>query len=176
MGNNRTVLSDADHENLSIYSVEMLLSCRKKMDELEKLYEREKIVFPRHCRTNLRDAWFHYKKIYERFDSIKVYQEQYAMEERLIRILKDAITVLFNKYAVWLDTTYYLLGNKQVVLERLKSINRHEHAVLRRVLYRLPERRLDTDAVRHRRNVRRGQYIRQPCIGTGIRIFRTARR
>ena len=116
MSNNRTVLSDADHQNLSSYSVEMLLACRSKMKLMEKLYDLEKIDFPTQCRTNFRDAWFHYKKVYERFDSIKVYQEQYAMEEHLIRILKDAITVLFNKYAYWIENVYYLLEEKQAVL------------------------------------------------------------
>lgn len=121
MNNSRTVLSDADHLSLSLYSADMLLAGRRKMAQLEKLYEREELPFPIQCRTNLRDAWFHYKKVYERFDSIKVYQEQYAMEEHLVRMIKDAITVLFNVYAYRIENAYYLLDEKQAVLDVLKS-------------------------------------------------------
>lgn len=127
MSNNRAVLSDSDHQNLSLYSADMLLVCRNKMKKLELLYGLEELNFPIQCKTNFRDAWFHYKKVFERFDSIKVYQEQYAMEEHLIRILKDAIIVLFNKYAYWLENVYYLLEKKHEVLEVLNSIKAKEY-------------------------------------------------
>lgn len=127
MSSSRTILSDADHQSLSMYSADMLLASREKMTRLEKLYSLEKLTFPIQCRTNFRDAWFHYKKVYERFDSIKVHQEQYAMEEHLIRVIKDAITVLFNAYAYRIENVYYLLEKKQAVLEALKSVKEEEY-------------------------------------------------
>ena len=126
MSNNRSILSDSDHQSLSLYSADMLLVCRKKMKELEELYKLEQLPFPIQCRTNFRDAWFHYKKVYERFDSIKVQQEQYAMEEHLIRVLKDAITVLFNAYAYWIENVYYLLDEKQTVLKVLQNNDKED--------------------------------------------------
>lgn len=121
MYSNSTVLTDSEHHSVSLYSAEIILNCREKMKKLEVLYGLEHIPFPFHCTTNFRDSWFHYKKVFERFDSIKVHQEQYAMEEHLIRVMKDAIAVLFNIYAQRLEDVHYLLMNKQDVFDGLKN-------------------------------------------------------
>ena len=89
---------------------------------LEKWYDEINEPFPLPCRTNYRDAWFHYKKLYEQKDYIKVVQEQYALEEHLIRSSKDAINRYFQIYVMYMEEVYHhLLSGRYVSSQEEKN-------------------------------------------------------
>lgn len=106
MENKKDYLSDGDQMKFRAHSSELIIQyydCLKKANEwLDELGYK----LPMSCRTNLRDAWFHYRKMYNQRVYNTVLQEQYALEEHLIRALKDAINYYYQEYLLLLECVY----------------------------------------------------------------------
>ena len=92
------ILTEAQQEEYCNTTAEELTKYLNTLNILEKWYEQIKEQLPLPSRTNYRDSWFHYKKLYEHRNHRKVVQEQYAAEEHLIRAVKDAVIQYFHIY------------------------------------------------------------------------------
>lgn len=112
MLNENRVLSEAEHMRYINYSAQKIIMYFKYLYFLERWYDEVGWELPLPCRTNFRDAWFHFKKLYERKDYVKIVQEEYALEEHLIRAVKDAIICYFQTYISDIEIVYKSL--KQV--------------------------------------------------------------
>lgn len=78
----------------------------KQLKTIKCLYEQFGISYPTECRTNYRDSWFHYRKLYNKKDIISILNEKYGMEEHLIRATKDAQIYFLQVLACWLEKWY----------------------------------------------------------------------
>jgi hypothetical protein len=111
MLNEEKIFSVAEHREYVNRSAMWITEYQEYLNRLERWFGEIGEELPLPCRTNYRDAWFHYRKIYEHRDSKKVIQEQYAMEEHLIRAIKDAINSYFQNYLLDMEIIYKALKN-----------------------------------------------------------------
>lgn len=127
MVNERSLFSTGEHKEYTGLSVMWLTRYLEYLNILEKWFGEINEDLPLPCRTNYRDAWFHYKKIYERRDYIKVFQEQYAMEEHLIRAIKDAINKYFQIWIYDMETVYKAIktGKLEKSIDKYKRLFEH---------------------------------------------------
>lgn len=100
------ILTEAQQEEYCNTTEEELTKYLNTLNILEKWYEQIKEQLPLPSRTNYRDSWFHYKKLYEHRNHRKVVQEQYAAEEHLIRAVKDAVIQYFHIYLKSMERVY----------------------------------------------------------------------
>lgn len=114
MANRNTVLSDAEHNWYVNRTADKLIMYFKYLDSLDKWFRESGLELPLACRTNFRDAWFHFKKLYERRDYVKIVQEEYALEEHLIRAVKDAIICYYQIYIRKIERVYGYLSNDKL--------------------------------------------------------------
>jgi hypothetical protein len=77
-----------------------------KFQELRRMFEAMGLYYPRECVTNYRDAWFHYRKLCQKKDSVSVLNEKYGLEEHLLRAVKDAQIGFLQQLAYWLEIWY----------------------------------------------------------------------
>lgn len=106
MVNENTVLSDFEHMQYANYSAQKIEVYYEYLNTLAKWFSEAGWELPLPCRTNFRDTWFHFKKLYERKDYVKVVQEEYALEEHLIRAVKDAIICYYQIYIRKIEIVY----------------------------------------------------------------------
>lgn len=66
MANRNTVLSDTEHNRYANRTAQKLIVYFDYLDSLDKWFKESGLELPLACRTNFRDAWFHFKKLYER--------------------------------------------------------------------------------------------------------------
>lgn len=100
--------------NTEIEELELIKEkCAKEIAEfgvqfqiLHKLYDILGLSYPEECITNYRDAWFHYRKLYKKKDSISILNEKYGLEEHLLRAAKDAQICLLQQLGYWLEVWY----------------------------------------------------------------------
>lgn len=127
MANRNTVLSDAEHNWYVNRTADKLIMYFEYLDSLDKWFRESGLELPLACRTNFRDAWFHFKKLYERRDYVKIVQEEYALEEHLIRAVKDAIICYYQIYIRKIERVYeYLSNNKLGTCVSQENINKIE--------------------------------------------------
>ena len=107
MVSENTVLSDFEHMQYADYAAQKISIYYEYLSILEKWFSEAGWELPLPCRTNFRDAWFHFKKLYERKDYVKVVQEEYALEEHLIRAVKDAIICYYQIYIRRIEIVLY---------------------------------------------------------------------
>lgn len=100
------ILTEAQQEEYCDTTAEELTRYLNTLNILEKWYEEIGEQLPLPSRTNYRDSWFHYKKLYEHRNHRKVVQEQYAAEEHLIRAVKDAVIQYFHIYMKSMEKVY----------------------------------------------------------------------
>ncbi len=74
---------------------------------LQKIYDEFGLYYPSECHTNYRDAWFHYRKLYNKKEDISVLNEKYGLEEHLLRAAKDAQINLLQQIGQWLEIWYH---------------------------------------------------------------------
>ena len=129
MVSENTVLSDFEHMQYADYAAQKISIYYEYLSILEKWFSEAGWELPLPCRTNFRDAWFHFKKLYERKDYVKVVQEEYALEEHLIRAVKDAIICYYQIYIRRIEIVYqfFRTGNLTdcILQEHLKDIKRN---------------------------------------------------
>lgn len=116
------ILSRISHTELINQSAEQLIKYSVYLLKLEKWHYERGLIFPNTAVTNYKDAMFHYKKICEHNDMIKVLQEQYAMEEHLIRAHKDAIINYLIFMLQGIEGIYFLFSDNSF-LRSLPAIN-----------------------------------------------------
>lgn len=100
------MLTEAQKEEYCEMAAEDLVRSLDTLIILEKWYEEIGENLPLPSRTNFRDAWFHYKKLYEHRTYKNAIQEQYAAEEHLIRAVKDAVIQYFHIYMKSMEKVY----------------------------------------------------------------------
>ena len=129
MVSENTVLSDFEHMQYADNAAQKISVYYEYLSILEKWFSEAGWELPLPCRTNFRDAWFHFKKLYERKDYVKVVQEEYALEEHLIRAVKDAIICYYQIYIRRIEIVYqfFRTGNLTdcILQEHLKDIKRN---------------------------------------------------
>lgn len=131
---NGIYFADSDQKEYRKQSAEDIDQYLQFLQILEMWYDEINEPFPLPCRTNYRDAWFHYKKLYEQKSYTKIVQEQYALEEHLIRSVKDAIIKYFQIYLVYIEKIYKRILNDENGLsneqeEEIREIINRNHLV-----------------------------------------------
>lgn len=133
MANRNTVLSDTEHNRYANRTAQKLIMYFDYLDSLDKWFKESGLELPLACRTNFRDAWFHFKKLYERRDYVKIVQEEYALEEHLIRAVKDAIICYYQIYIRKIERVYRYLSadmlSTWIAPEDLEEIKKNVHSV-----------------------------------------------
>lgn len=114
------ILTEAQQEEYCEMAAEDLIRSLNTLIILEKWYEEIRENLPLPSRTNFRDAWFHYKKLYEHRTYRNVIQEQYAAEEHLIRAVKDAVIQYFHIYMKSMEKVYRRIRDKKCLKEDRK--------------------------------------------------------
>lgn len=122
MVNEKSIFSVTEHKEYVNQSAMWLIEYLKYLDVLEQWFQEINENLPLPCRTNYRDAWFHYKKIFEHRNYTKVIQEQYALEEHLIRAIKDAISSYFQIYTYDMEVVYRAIKTGKLKREAEKGI------------------------------------------------------
>lgn len=133
MVNKNIVISDPEHMQYANYSAQKISMYYKYLYILEKWFEEAGWELPLPCRTNFRDSWFHFKKLYERKDYIKIVQEDYALEEHLIRAVKDAIICYYQLYIKKIEVVYKVLRaeklTEMITTENMDAIEEYAKRV-----------------------------------------------
>lgn len=133
MKSRNTVLSNAEHDWYANRTAEKLIVYFDYLDKLNRWFMESGLEMPLACRTNFRDTWFHFKKLYERRDYVKIVQEEYALEEHLIRAIKDAIICYYQIYIRKIERVYqYLIADKLstcITPENIKEIQNRVHFI-----------------------------------------------
>ncbi len=78
----------------------------KQFHVMDKMYKSFGMYYPKECNTNFRDSWFHYRKLYTKKDAITVLNEEYGLEEHLLRAAKDAQIYFLQQLGGWLEVWY----------------------------------------------------------------------
>lgn len=113
MENESAIFSGAEHREYANHSALWLKKYLGYLKIMSEWFHEINEELPVPCRTNYRDTWFHYRKIYEHRDYIKVVQEQYALEEHLIRAIKDGINCYFQNYIDGLEIIYKAIKSEE---------------------------------------------------------------
>lgn len=116
------------HIEIVNQSAEQLIKYGVYLLKIEEWYNERGLELPKTALTNYKDAMFHYKKIYEHSDIIKVFQEQYAMEEHLIRAYKDAIIRYMNIMRQGIESVYHVFSDKDI-LNGLPTLEKCESSI-----------------------------------------------
>ncbi len=93
---NSFFLSDKAQKRYREYVADLIWNSAQTLDQLETIAKDNQVYFHFSCYTNMRDALFHYRKLYEERSPTIAAQEEYALDEHLNRFVKDAIIHFFN--------------------------------------------------------------------------------
>ena len=104
-------------EQVQIKCGQQIVDYLKLREELRDYYETFKFMYPYTSENNFRDAWFHYRKIYQQRSSRELICQTAAFDEHIQRAEKDAIVYLMQEI-FWRLEWWYLRIPKQAV-ERL---------------------------------------------------------
>ena len=82
---------------------ESIESCYEKIKKLEEYFENANISTPSQPYANFRDALFHFKKIYESQDLLRINGNMYTLREHLLRSVKDCMVYLIIFLTTWIE-------------------------------------------------------------------------
>lgn len=96
----------SDQDSIKRECADTITEFGHQFQVMQSLYRELGLPYPIECRTNYRDSWFHYRKLYNQKDDISILNEKYGLEEHLLRAIKDAQINFLQQVGQWLEVWY----------------------------------------------------------------------
>lgn len=106
-------ISESAQESIRKSNCEKINNYVTTRETIVKWYDEFGFDFPYSSENNFRDAWFHYKKLYQEHSTYEVICQIATFDEHLQRAEKDSIIYFFQKISESLEFWYYIAMDKK---------------------------------------------------------------